>query len=283
MTDTTDELDFDSDAAFDEAAAAISGAPELDADKDDAGSQNEQTNEAHTPGLSADEQAADTAQEEAPEVATLKAEIARLQHGWNSDRGRLSALTKKLEQVESRTSQAAHSPAEMAGMDDEELAQFAEDFPEHANAVERLIQRRLAEATGELDARLSQLAQPIEQLEQSQAAAVIAQQQQALLAVHPDAYEVAASPQFAQWLNDQPPQVQQIYRDSDSARDSAWLISQFKSAHQLTAQQRQNQQSRQLNAMSRLPTKGASRGASPMDALDDDALFEHLARQSGGR
>lgn len=282
MTDTTDELNFDADAAFDEAAAAISGAPELDADKDDTGSQDEQQPEAHTPGLVAAEQAAADAQAESPETATLKAEIARLQHGWNSDRGRLSALTKKLEQVESQTT-AAHTPADMAGMDDEELAQFADDFPEYANAVERLVQRRLAEATGALDARLSQLAQPIEQLEQSQAAAVIAQQQQALLAAHPDAYEVAASPQFAQWLNDQPPQVQQIYRDSDSARDSAWLISQFKSAHQMTAQQRQHQQSRQLDAMSRLPTKGASRGSSPMDALDDDALFDHLARQSGGR
>ena len=277
---TTEHDDFDADAAFNEAAAALSEAPAAATTTDDDGDQNEQPEgQQQEPAAAGPAAAAPT---ENPEVAALKAELARLNHGWNSDRGRLSALTKKLEQLEAHKPEQS-LPASAAGMDDDELAQFAEDFPEHAAAVERLVQRRLADATKTLDERLAQLAQPIQALEQDRAAAVVQQQQQALLTVHPDAYEVAASPQFAQWLSQQPPQVQQIYNDSDSAQDNIWLLSQFKTAQQQATQQRQQQQSQKLADMTRLPAKGAGRHAHPEDALDDDALFDHLASQMGKR
>lgn len=276
---TTEHDDFDADAAFNEAAAALSEAPATAAPMDEDGDQNEQPEGQQQKPAAAEPAAA--APTENPEVAALKAELARLNHGWNSDRGRLSALTKKLEQLEAHKPEQS-LPASAAGMDDDELAQFAEDFPEHAAAVERLVQRRLADATKTLDERLAQLAQPIQALEQDRAAAVVAQQQQALLTVHPDAYEVAQSPQFAQWLSQQPPQVQQIYNDSDSAQDNIWLLSQFKTAQQQATKQRQ-QQSQKLADMTRLPAKGAGRHAHPEDALDDDALFDHLASQMGKR
>lgn len=276
---TTEHDDFDADAAFNEAAAALSEAPATAAPMDEDGDQNEQPEGQQQKPAAAEPAAA--APTENPEVAALKAELARLNHGWNSDRGRLSALTKKLEQLEAHKPEQS-LPASAAGMDDDELAQFAEDFPEHAAAVERLVQRRLADATKTLDERLAQLAQPIQALEQDRAAAVVAQQQQALLTVHPDAYEVAASPQFAQWLSQQPPQVQQIYNDSDSAQDNIWLLSQFKTAQQQATKQRQ-QQSQKLADMTRLPAKGAGRHAHPEDALDDDALFDYLASQMGKR
>lgn len=277
---TTEHDDFDADAAFDEAAAALSGVPATAAATDDDGGHDEQPEGQQQEPAAAEPAAA--APTEDPEVAVLKAELARLNHGWNSDRGRLSALTKKLEQLEAHKPEQS-LPASAAGMDDDELAQFAEDFPEHAAAVERLVQRRLADATKTLDERLAQLAQPIQALEQDRAAAVVQQQQQALLTVHPDAYEVAASPQFAQWLSQQPPQVQQIYNDSDSAQDNIWLLSQFKTAQQQATEQRQQQQSQKLADMTRLPAKGAGRHAHPEDALDDDALFDHLASQMGKR
>lgn len=277
---TTEHDDFDADAAFDEAAAALSGVPATAAATDDDGGHDEQPEGQQQEPAAAEPAAA--APTENPEVAALKAELARLNHGWNSDRGRLSALTKKLEQLEAHKPEQS-LPASAAGMDDDELAQFAEDFPEHAAAVERLVQRRLADATKTLDERLAQLAQPIQALEQDRAAAVVQQQQQALLTVHPDAYEVAASPQFAQWLSQQPPQVQQIYNDSDSAQDNIWLLSQFKTAQQQATEQRQQQQSQKLADMTRLPAKGAGRHAHPEDALDDDALFDHLASQMGKR
>lgn len=277
LDNTTEHDDFDADAAFNEAAEALSGTPATAAATDD-DSHDEQAPEVDALEPAAAEPAAAQTPAENPEVAALKAELARLNHGWNSDRGRLSALTKKLEQLEAHKPEQS-LPATTAGMDDDELAQFADDFPEHAAAVERLVQRRLADATKALDERLAQLAQPIQALEQDRAAAVVQQQQQALLTVHPDAYEVAQSPQFAQWLSQQPPQVQQIYQDSDSAQDNIWLLSQFKSAQQQATKQRQQQQTRKLDDMTRLPAKGAGRHASPEDALDDDALFNHLAEQ----
>lgn len=278
---TTEHDDFDADAAFNEAAAALSGAPATAAPMDEDGDQNEQPEGQQQEPAAAEPAAAAPA--ENPEVAALKAELARLNHGWNSDRGRLSALTKKLEQLEYQPPVTTQAPAVTAGMDDDELAQFAEDFPEHAAAVERLVQRRLADATKTLDERMAQLAQPIQALEQDRAAAVVAQQQQALLTVHPDAYEVAQSPQFAQWLSQQPQQVQQIYNDSDSAQDNIWLLSQFKTANQQATKQRQQLQSQKLADMTRLPAKGAGRHAHPEDALDDDALFDHLASRAGKR
>ena len=112
---TTEHDDFDADAAFNEAAAALSEAPATATTTDDDGDQNEQP-EGHQQYSAAAEPAA-AAPAESPEVAALKAELARLNHGWNSDRGRLSALTKKLEQLEAHKPEQS-LPASAAGMDD---------------------------------------------------------------------------------------------------------------------------------------------------------------------
>lgn len=140
------------------------------------------------------------------------------EHAAKSQIGRVSALQKKVNDLESMTKQqpspAAQGETPLPGDDD--WAAFQNDYPQIASAIEK----RLAA----LDSKVGEATQPIQQMQHER---FIASQYAALEAAHPDWQAVAASDSFRSWLSSQPPRIQSLITSEDAA-DAAYLLTTYK-------------------------------------------------------
>jgi hypothetical protein len=170
--------------------------------------------------------------EEAPDLwanasPELIAERDRIQkerdealHKASSDANRVAALSRKLQAYQ--TPASAPAPAEATEAQkalDGKIAQLREDYGDIADPLIELIEAQKAELTN--------VRTVLTGLNEERQAQVIAQEQQALEARHPDWREIAQNPAFKGWLEVQPQNIQALASSWD-ARETSVALTLFK-------------------------------------------------------
>lgn len=216
-------------------------------------------------------------------------DIEKLQQAERSNRGRLSALQRQINEL---TRKPAAPPAADKGQGDdkatlpEEWKGFQEEYPEVAAPVAKAIsalQEQLTRANKELSAI---------GIERRQTA--LAEQAQLLAQAHPDWEQIGATPEFVDWVHTQPRHIQEAaYRNADSivdAAEAADLIGRFKaergSGSQRTAPATTGQGNSPNNRLSgkrqhQLDSAASARSKGPSVAsgIPEDADEETIWRQ----
>ena len=226
-------------------------------------------------------------------------ERARLAHAESSNRNRVSALQRKLDEQEAQLKQlrerAATPPApggEAAATAavSADLAKFAEDFPEVFAAMRTLQQQETAvlhQTVAQLQAQLAAVSRPVAEMEQSRAQQVKQTQLQALAARHPDYIQIQNTAEFWSWLDRQSPGVQALV-GSDSAEDNSILLDVYKKSLPQSAgippsvnPQPAPPRPREAEGLETLPRSGVSRLEA--EPGDEDALWDYWSRRANKR
>lgn len=107
---------------------------------------------------------------------------------------------------------------------EEEIEAWAKKYPDVAGIIEAIADRKASEKASNLDERLKEIEEMRIQARKEKAEA-------ALLAEHPDFYEIRADDAFHEWASKQPDALQKaLYEDPDNVKDVAWAISMYKTA-----------------------------------------------------
>ena len=211
-------------------------------------------------------------------VEELQRKAEEAEHTAKSQIGRVSALTRKLNELGQSKPQESNrlDAAPLPG--DPDWEQFKDDFPGMATAVEK----RLAAIEKSLTERVGQVAQPIHQMQREQ---FMRSQFAALEAAHPDYQTVAGSNEFRSWLATQPSQVQQLITSED-ASEASWLLSTYKSLAGSPTPQGQSdvvalreKRKAQLQQSAGVPAKGSGNQSIGGAPDDYEAAFQFFANR----
>lgn len=263
---------------------------------DTAGQDDAEAGEGET---GSDGQAGDTSGEDlTPREKELQAQLARLQQSEASQRGRVGALQRQINdfkrkqgQAESQPQQPSTTPgkpseedaqkqamADAVGSDDWES--LKQDFPDIARALEARLDADRQERT-RLQQEVAELRSTVQPIQQQAHEQYLGSQQRALEARHADWQEVVNAPAFQQWLQQQPPSIQAL-TESDDAAEAAALLDLYKGTNQATGSDAAQADAQRAKRQQRL--EGAvtpqRRGAAKRDAVPDDweGQFNHFAK-----
>lgn len=281
---TDDEQDFESAfAEYAEGATPAEDRDEYDRDRDTPPADE---------GEAASESEGESPDDLSKRLKELEQENERLRHSDASQRGRLGAyqrqineLQRKQQELESArpTSQTGEPQtddqqrqdmAESMGMDDWD--EFKEDFPDMARAFEARLkadQQRQAQ----LEQQVAELRSAVQPMQQQAHEQQLQSEYARLSDRHSDWQEVVNAPEFTEWLQSQNPSIQQL-AESDSADDASALLDFYKGSHGLgddtSRATHDKRQSRLANAQTVSRRGAAQRSGAPDDF---DAAFEHYA------
>jgi hypothetical protein len=210
-------------------------------------------------------------------VLELQRQKDEAEHAAKSQIGRVSALTRKLNEMSSKPAVEATQETPLPG--DSEWDEFKNDYPQIASQVEK----RMDAVNKLLNEKVGQATQPIRELQHQQ---FLNGQFAALQAAHPDFQEVAVSSQFRSWLSAQPPTIQALITSED-ASDASYLLSTYKAIagrantpsgpSRVEAIKAQRQQKLQQSAgVTARQAANPSVGGAPDDF---DAAFEYFSRK----
>ncbi|MEX0385868.1 hypothetical protein [Spiribacter onubensis] len=231
-------------------------------------------------------------------LAALEAENEKLKHSEASQRGRLGAYQKQINALQRELQERQNTPqavpeqdnsaqrqeaAEAAGVEDWEA--LKSDFPEVAKALDARLESEKSrieadrQRQAQLEQRLAELQNAVQPIQQQAQDQYLRSQMDALSARHPDWREVVSAPEFAEWLNQQPPSLRKL-TESDDAAEAAALMDLYKS-------QRGAPEAAEGNSTDRRQERLASaqsvprRGAAPKSGAPDDfeAAFNHYAKR----
>ena len=165
--------------------------------------------------------------EETVDLGALQSERDNLMQYKRSNEGRVSALQRKITELEQQVKTASvqrTSPPENTEVTQEEWAKFEQEYPEIAMAIntritgmERALQRDVA-------GQIGQAVQPLQNAEQER---YKSNQVAALEAAHPGWVDVVRSEEFNGWLQRQPLAVQQLM-ESEDASEASYLLDTYK-------------------------------------------------------
>jgi hypothetical protein len=163
--------------------------------------------------------------------------IGDLTHKFNSANGRISALTRKVNELTATQAVAptgdAKKDAKAAGeaadnaqsiLDDPEFKAFREEYPEVAKPLEK--------ALTAITAKNDQLERELSTITTDRREQFFDRQESALATKHPDWREATASPQFAAWYTNAPPYMKAaVERHAEhigDAEEVAHILNTFK-------------------------------------------------------
>jgi len=275
-------LDDDSEfeAAFNEAADKFSAEQEHESPPDD-----------ETEQMPGDDTGAET-DEQPPEndLDKLKRERDYWEHRYNSDVGRISAYQRQNQDYQRQIQELSQKVASGSNareqnqnheqareslaqeINDSSWEELNEDFPEIAKAVDKRLSNEIDRA---IASRLAHVEQTIAPIQQRLHQETINREYAALDAAHPDWRDVAQSADFGNWLNTQPPTVQNMITSTEAA-DAAWLIDNFK---RTTNRSNNIQQQRQQRLAASVGINSRRESRQP-DATDDfDSAFDSAVRK----
>jgi hypothetical protein len=214
--------------------------PEFDAPADEADTEARDAAPAASQDAAGEQQApSDIWSSAPPELKAAFEEERRartnLEHAIRSDRGRLSAMQKKLDELSRSSPNPAHQPVrgETAADRSERLQKLAEEYPEVAQPL-----------LDEMDA-LRNTVTSLQSVEEERLQRFLAEQEQALATEHADWQPVLANngATFAAWLEDQPKAVRDAAQANANrivdARAAADVVSRFKQFIGIAGQQQQ--------------------------------------------
>ena len=229
----------------------------------------------------------------AARLAALEAENQKLKHSEASQRGRLGAYQRQINQLQSQLQQTQNTPgkpqqseeqqrqeaADAAGVKDWEA--LKEDFPEVAKALDARIEaekKALAEdrqRQAQLERQIAELQSAVQPIQQQAQETYLKTQVDALTARHPDWREVVSAPAFAEWLNQQPESLRRLTESNDAA-EAAALMDLYKSqTGSQVADGNSDKRQERLAAAQSVPR----RGSAPKGGVPDEfeAAFNHYA------
>lgn len=221
-------------------------------------------------------EATDDKPSEEPDLAAQLEEARRAaqewEHRYKSDSGRFMAAQRALQQPQ----QLVRDTVSEALKDPEKWTALKEEYPEIAEAVEardNVFTERIRQSV------LQEIQEPLSRLKQREEKLARKEAEEALAELHKDWKAVEASPEFWQWLDQQPFAVQQM-QHSDNAADAAYLVGTFKATKQAavqlepadtnnTADKIVEQRKRKLLSAQTVPQKGAAITGLPKDDFDE--------------
>jgi prefoldin subunit 5 len=230
---------------------------------------------------------------EAPDISeklsTLEQENQKLKHSEASQRGRLGAYQRQINDLNRQLqstqqpqtpegkpqsdNQQRDSAAQEMGSDDWET--FKEDFPDMARAFEaRLNTDRQKQA--QLEQQIQQLESTVQPIQQQAHDQQLQSEYARLESRHSDWQDVVNAPAFNEWLQGQNPAIQDLAK-SESADDASALLDFYKRADgyaQPDATPTDKRQTRLANAQTVSRRGAAQQRGTPEDF---DAAFEHYA------
>lgn len=170
----------------------------------------------------------------------LKAKVERLVQSDRSNKGRVAALQRQLDSVRSQqdarektqSSAAAQQVAAANGknledMNDEELAEFMEEFPSVARNVQKLIDQRVRD---EMARRVQPLEEARIQQKLEQDRYILRQEAQRIfntVETGIDLDDVTSSRAFTQWLAEQSQEYQNFARNAESVKAASEVLEDF--------------------------------------------------------
>ena len=193
----------------------------------------------------ADDLWANASPEQREAFTRLQQQNAQLEHNFQSNVGRVSALQRKLNEVEKSLTERQAQPAPQAQAEPEvkqeaepeeayDLSSFKDDFPDVYAAMQAMNNRERAELQksfdqrlAQLDERFSQVSAPMEQLQEERQLEYKQRQLSALSAAHPDWQEVSQTDNFRSWLDQQTDGIRALIQ-STAAQDNIVLLNLYK-------------------------------------------------------
>ncbi len=274
----TDEIanvdDSEYEDAFNEMAGDASEDIEAPEPESNGGQESAGTDESEAP-----------APQEPDELTKLKEENQRLQHQFNSVNGRVSAYQRQAEQykqqLEQRQQPQAGDNPQGSGMSDEKWEALKKDYPDIAEAMESQLNGIRSQYEGELS-RIKGEVEPLKQYQQqAQQELHISSQMQALESQHPDWRDVVQTEDYNQWLQTQPPSVQQLMNSTD-AQDNIFLLNTFKATRAPQAPVQNpviSKRERQLRQSQTVPSRSTKGGQNDIADDDYEAAFNYFAEK----
>lgn len=204
--------------------------------------------------------------------AQLQQENSKLHNDVRANAGRVSALTKKLNELtETQRKQQGDALGELPKLAGKNFEEVERDWPEVAEYVRTMVGEAVKHTRQSIQHDLQPLQQGYESIQQSQHQAQVDYERQRLTEAHGDWHEVVQSLGFNRWLNQQPQGIAQLM-SSMSADDNIALLNLYKSSK---AQPATPAKSRKANLAqhAELPRKGAGQ---PQSLPDDPAEYFDL-------
>ena len=138
---------------------------------------------------------------------------------------------------------------------EEDIEAWASKYPEVANIVDSIAQKRAREASGEVEKNMSDLRQMKTQLERDKA-------EHELKQLHPDFDQIRSEKQFHDWVTAQPQYLQDaLYKNENDAIAAARAIDLYKADTGMITEQRSDSQLKKEAARS-VKKSGQSRPSS---------------------
>lgn len=274
-----DTVEFNADAAFEEAANQIESGgltaevkPSVaDEDVQTAPDQRDEnaTQESNPQQPEAQEEVlpewlANATDEVKENFRAMEAEKKRYEHMAKSQRGRVGALSKKYQQAKAALEQLKQNQTTFDG----ELESLRADYPEVAEFLTRFVAGQ--------NKRIEDISAPIAQMVDANMQDFAQQQLEGTISIvtHavPEADNILRDPMFHRWVDNQPNGVKALF-SSDDPQDAIYLLNAYKRTASSAFEQR-NKRSQQLSALS-LPTgRAAPKGGVE---VNEDALFDQFA------
>lgn len=228
----------------------------------------------------------------------LRARLEQLEHSERSQRGRVGALSRQLQErdriiAELKSRQAAPQPQGKAGESQEVTDQkqaiadeygaddwkaFEEDFPDIAKALNSRFEQ-MSRMEERINARLEEVNGAIQPIQQQAHEQHLAGQFAALEARHKDWREVVSAPAFQQWLEQQPEWMQKQV-ESENADDASALLDIYKGLHASPGESRNDTREQRNNRLAQAQTVSRRGAPRPSGAPDDfEGAFNHYASQ----
>tara|TARA_R100001460_G_scaffold53543_2_gene92611 strand:- start:1051 stop:1932 length:882 start_codon:yes stop_codon:yes gene_type:complete len=130
-------------------------------------------------------------------------------------------LKKEIESLKSQLSQAAQKEMKLP-KSDEDIEQWAKDYPDVAAIVETIAMKKAREQSSALEERMKAI-------DELQSSASKEKAEAELMRIHPDFGEIRDSDAFHDWAEEQPKWVQDALYDNDNdARSAARAIDLYK-------------------------------------------------------
>ena len=128
---------------------------------------------------------------------------------------------KEIDALKSQLSQAAQKEMKLP-KSDEDIEQWAKDYPDVAAIVETIAMKKAREQSSALEERMKAI-------DELQSSASKEKAEAELMRLHPDFGEIRDSDEFHEWAEDQPKWVQDALYDNDNdARSAARAIDLYK-------------------------------------------------------
>jgi len=129
---------------------------------------------------------------------------------------------KQIDELKNQLTQATKKEMKLP-RSDEDIEQWAKDYPDVAAIVETIAIKKASEQTKELEER-------IKSIDELGANAAREKAEAELLRIHPDFSDIRESDDFHQWADEQPKWVQEaLYENDTDARSAARAIDLYKS------------------------------------------------------